>query len=41
MWKKIYKIPYFESIIGFVKLILYTLIIVGIGITLKIFEKDN
>jgi hypothetical protein len=39
MWKKIYNIPYVESIIGSLKLIIYTIIVVSIGILLKIFEE--
>lgn len=39
MRKKIYKIPYAESIIGFLKLILYAIAIVSFGLLLKIFEK--
>ena len=39
MWKKIYKIPYVESIIGGLKLILYAIIVVGIGILFKVFER--
>lgn len=39
MWKKFYKIPYVESIVGSLKLILYAVIVVGIGILFKVFEK--
>lgn len=39
MWKKIYKIPYAESIVGGLKLILYTIIVIGIGILFKVFER--